>query len=79
MISLPCIRTLVSGCKLQLRLLINVLGSCGIGGGASAPVLERLLSCIRNAHPKARHRSNSGILSLMSLLGQGGTLPVVRA
>jgi hypothetical protein len=51
MISLPCIRTLVSGCKLQLRLLINVLAE---SGAERVPLFwERLKSCIRNAHSKS--------------------------
>jgi hypothetical protein len=46
MIGLPRIRTLVSGCKLQLRLLINVLAE---SGAERVPLFwERQLSCIRH-------------------------------
>ena len=46
-IGFRCIRTLVSGCKLQLRLLINVHAE---SGAERVPLFwERLLSCVRHA------------------------------
>jgi 4-hydroxyphenylpyruvate dioxygenase-like putative hemolysin len=47
MVGLLRIRTLVSGCKLQLRLLINVLAE---SGAERVPLFwERLPSCVRHA------------------------------
>jgi hypothetical protein len=46
-VGLPRIRTLLSGCKLQLRLLINVLAE---SGAERVPLFwERLLSWFRHA------------------------------
>src|SRR4029077_3330281 len=44
-IGLPRFRTLISGCKLQLRLLINVLAESG--AEQEPQFWERLLSCVR--------------------------------
>ena len=65
LLGLPRIRTLLSGCKLQLRLLFNVIAE---SGAERVPLFwERLLSwCSTRSTRNVPHRNNSEILSLMS-------------